>query len=125
MAWAQALILAASLIVAGALLVWVGLASRGGALRRNWVAGLRTPATLADDETWAVSQRAGWSWTTAAGVVSAAAGAAVLFRPSDAVGAAIVLGAAVIMLALAVIGGIKGHRAAQAVLSDRSSGRGA
>lgn len=112
-----------SLGTAGVLLVWLGMKSRAGSLRRNYVAGLRTRATLTDDETWTAAQRAGWVWTTAAGVVSVITGVLILFRPSNAVGAAVAIGGTVIVLSLALLGGIKGEGAARAVLASRPGGK--
>ncbi|NND01707.1 MAG: SdpI family protein, partial [Acidimicrobiia bacterium] len=40
------------LLAAGVTLLVVALRSRGGTLPRNWIVGIRTTQTLADDEAW-------------------------------------------------------------------------
>lgn len=61
-------VLAVGLAAAGAVLVWLGLRQRTGALPRNVLAGLRTTATLASDEAWYAAHHATWPHIVAAGV---------------------------------------------------------
>lgn len=102
-------ILGGILVGAGGYLGWRGL------LSRDRGAGVRTVATLRNDEAFAVGNKVAGLPTMAAGVVGIAAGVAALNMPtgSGTVIAAVigVLG----LLALLAAGGVLGDRAASAV----------
>lgn len=71
----EALVLpAASLVSLGLLLGWCAQASRTGALERNALVGIRTPATMASDTAWEAGHRAAASALGAAAWTSAATG---------------------------------------------------
>ncbi len=122
MGWLEAAGLAALMVAAGGLVLWLALRSRNGTLGRNYVAGIRTKATLADDESWQAGQRAGWAWSAAGGVVAILTGLAMLTRPSDAAGMAILLGGTTLLVAGLVIGAVRGDRAAKAVAVAAGAG---
>ncbi len=124
MGWLEAAGLAALMVAAGGLVLGLALRSRNGTLGRNYVAGIRTKATLADDESWQAGQRAGWAWTAAGGAASILTGLAMLTRPSDAVGFAILLGGTAVLVAGVVMGAVKGDRAAKAVGVEAGAGAG-
>ena len=109
------LILGAVLIVVGVVLVaTAGLGARSRLRRNRWF-GVRTEATLASAEAFAIANRAGAVPAGAAGAVAVVGGAALLGGAGGAlgwiVGVISVLGTA----ALAGVGGMVGDRAAAAV----------
>lgn len=53
---------AATLLIAAVVIAVIGVKSRNGTLKRNWLAGTRLPATMKDDHAWATTQRTGWYW---------------------------------------------------------------
>lgn len=53
---------AATLLITSAVLVVIGLQSRSGKLRKNSLVGIRLPATMKNDDAWAIAQRTGWHW---------------------------------------------------------------
>jgi hypothetical protein len=101
-------------LVLGLLMAVIGLLGCLERLPRNRFGGVRTPATLRDDETFRVGNKVaglpiavgGW-----AGVVGG--GVALLLTGAAAVVAVVV--ALVGMLLIAAAGGVLGHRAAEAV----------
>jgi hypothetical protein len=103
------------MMVAGVALAVVGALGWRRRLPRNRVAGVRTPATLRDDETFAVGNQVSAPLTVTAGVVALVAGAAALLAPSSPAGWLLVGLGTVGMLALALVGGVLGDRAARLV----------
>lgn len=113
--WPLSVIVAVSLLIGGLVVVSIGRRSTTGELKRNQWSGIRTSATMASDEAWAVGQRAGAPMTIAGGWVMAATGPLLLLWRS-------LLGLLVLTtigsvggLALVVLGAIQGHRAAKVV----------
>lgn len=107
------------LLVAGVALAWIGLKGERGTLPLNWVAGIRTKATMASDEAWDAAHRAGGRLMTISGVVLAASAVPLFFRPSNAVAAVLILGSTGVVLVLAVWSTIRANRAARDVLDMR------
>lgn len=102
-------ILAGILVGAGGYLGW------RGRLSRDRGTGVRTAATLRNDEAFAVGNKVAGIPTMAAGVVGIAAGVAALAMPT---GPGIVIAATIGvlgLLALLTAGGVLGNRAASAV----------
>ena len=96
--------MAVLLIVAGLLLMMLGVFAWFRILPRNRFAGMRTKATLASDDAWVASQHASaWSMVLA-GAVTFAAGIAM---PT------LLLPYAVVVVAIAVIGGIQANGVAR------------
>lgn len=100
------------LAVAGIALGVVGVLGWRRRLPRNRFAGVRTTATLRDDETFAVGNQVSAPLTTTAGAVALVAGVAAVFAPSPLAGG-VVAGLGLLgVLGLAVVGGVIGDRAA-------------
>jgi uncharacterized membrane protein len=99
------------MIVAGGLVVAVGVLGRLGRLPRNRLAGVRTSATLRSDRAFEVGNRAAGPATMLGGGAAMVSGLIGLFLPGrDAAGCVLV--GAVVMVALAVAGAVRGNRAA-------------
>lgn len=111
-----------ALFVACLAVVRVGRRAAAGELPRNHTAGLRTPATLASDEAWDVGNRvAGASAVTggvAGGVATIGVAAVAAAGASETVVALSLVLATILMAAILLVGGVRGHRAAQAVGDD-------
>ena len=106
------MVAAAVVIVAGGLVAFVGLLGRLGRLPRNRLAGVRTPATLRSDRAFEVGNRVAAPAVIAGGVAAMVGGLVALSLPErDEVGT--VLAGAVVMVILAVVGGVRGDRAAR------------
>lgn len=99
--------------VLGVALGAVGLLGLQGRLRRNRFVGVRTAAALRDEETFTLANRVAGVPNVAAGVVAIVSGAMSFVMADLAVTAGIIglVGA----LAIAVAGGLVGHRAAEAL----------
>jgi uncharacterized membrane protein len=103
------------LLAVGLLIFTIGLLGLRERLPRNRFLGVRTPASLRDDETFRVANKVAGLPTVVGGVVAIAAATAGFLVPST--GATIAcfgLGLAG-MLAITAGGGVIGHRAALAV----------
>lgn len=108
---------------AGIALAVVGALGWRRRLPRNRFAGVRTAATLRDDETFAVGNQVSAPLTVTAGAGALVAGVAALFAPSTLAAWVLVgLGFAG-MLVLTLVGGVLGDRAARlAAPSDTLGG---
>ena len=124
MPWAAAVFLAGLLVAAGFFLIWLGRRASQGVLSRNWVVGIRTRNTLASDENWEAAHRAAGGTIAAAGLGPLMVGPILLLRPSNAVGAILILAAIAWMLGGVVIGGLKSRRAIESATGDRGVIRG-
>jgi hypothetical protein len=101
------------MVVAGIALLVVGALGRGRRLPRNRFAGVRTAATLRDDETFAVGNQVSAPLTITAGAVAVVAAAASMVAPTATAAwvlAGLGLGG---MLVLTLAGGVLGDRAAR------------
>ncbi|MBP2339926.1 SdpI family protein [Saccharothrix coeruleofusca] len=114
------IVLLVVLVLVGVALVAIGVLGVRGQLRRNRFVGVRTAASLRDDETFALANRVAGVPNLVAGLVALLAGAAVLVNPATAVVVGLVglVGA----VAIAVAGGVQGHRAAEALPEPEKSG---
>ena len=101
------------LIVAGVILLVVALRARSGTLPRNWIVGIRTTTTLADDEAWRRAHDAAGTLVLLAAVGAILSGIVMLFRPSNGVGLVVVIVGIGWLLFWVVRGGIVGQRAAR------------
>lgn len=110
------LLLAALLVLVGAVFVVVAVLGARSRLRRNRWIGVRTPATLASAPAFALANRAAAAPVGAAGAV-ALVGGAVLFSGADGVLGWVVLAVSLVgTVVLAGVGGLVGDRAAAAVV---------
>ncbi|WP_407319240.1 SdpI family protein [Isoptericola halotolerans] len=106
------ILLAVVMLGAGVLLVRTARAAASGRLRRNQLAGIRTPSTMASDEAWLVAHVRAERPTTLAGWTAAASGLFALLPVSSVVLAVAVLTGCVVMVGLVLHGARVGGRAA-------------
>jgi uncharacterized membrane protein len=107
-----ALTLAVLLLGTAALLGWVAVRASAGRLDRNRRVGIRTPRTLGSDEAWRTAHRVAGPWLLAGAVAIAVPGAALLARPTNALGTLLVLTGSGLLVALVAVGALLGDRAA-------------
>ena len=115
MPWSAIWILLACLVGGGGVVAWVGWRSAAGRLGRNWLVGIRVPATLESDAAWEAAHRAAGSHMFVGGVVPMVAGPFLLSGPTNGVGAVVVLAALAWLLTWVVAAGITAQRAARSV----------
>ena len=102
----------------GLLLLWAARAAASGRLRRNGIAGIRTPSTMASDEAWLAAHRRAERPSVLAAVTSIASGILALVLPAPApVLAGVVIVACVVMLGFVLwgarVGGLAAREAVQ------------
>lgn len=106
----------------GILLVWMAHAAASGRLKRNAIAGIRIPSTMASDEAWLAAHVRAKRPTALAGYVSIASGlVALLPVPVEVAGAAVLAGCGA-MLVLVLYGARVGGRAAAEVAKASNDG---
>ncbi|RAV32608.1 SdpI family protein [Corynebacterium heidelbergense] len=107
-------ILSATYTLAGAMFLWLALASRRG-LSRNHCAGIRTPKTMRSDEAFVTANRAVWGLTFLQGAIFLLSAVALILVSRAQVSPAASLGfallPAVISLGLVVPQVRRAHRA--------------
>lgn len=117
-AWVVRIVLFVAMLGTGVLLIWMARAAASGRLKRNDLAGIRIPSTMASDEAWLAAHARAERPTIYAGMVSAASGIfALLPLPLAAVAIGVLVSAS-IMLALVLYGARTGGKAATAVTND-------
>jgi uncharacterized membrane protein len=109
-------VIVGGVILALAGLVVIGVAVRGwqGRLARNFVAGVRTPATMRSDEAFRAANKVAAPLSATGGAVMFVGGVASAALPIRAGGPA-VLATAGVAVVLIVIGAILGVRAARVI----------
>ena len=107
-----AILLGLLLIAAGVILLEVGRRSKAGTLRRNWIVGVRTSATLHSDEAWNIAHRVAGSTLQVGAVAPIAAGVITLFRPANWIAATVILVSLGWLVIWVVISGRRGVSAA-------------
>ncbi|MFS0712264.1 SdpI family protein [Microbacterium sp. 2P01SA-2] len=86
---------------AGALLIWMARAAASGKLKRNSLAGIRTPTTMANDEAWLAAHVRSKSATLLTGYLSVAIGVISLVpMPPAALGVMVLVGAALMVIVM-------------------------
>lgn len=116
------------LVATGVFVVTTARRLADGRIAKNWLLGIRTPATLASDGAWLAAHRAGerdlvrcgWSAAVtgpAAIAVGAGVGAGDAERALAGWGVALGIGV-VVMLWFGVRAAVVGHRAAKAIVTD-------
>lgn len=106
------MVAAAVVIVAGGLVALVGVLGCLGRLPRNRLAGVRTSATLRSDRAFEVGNRVAGPAVIVGGVAAMVSGLVALSLPERDMTACVLAGV-VVMVALAVVGGVRGDRAAR------------
>ena len=109
------LVLFVVMVGAGVLLVWLARAAASGRLKRNHLAGIRIPSTMASDEAWLAAHVRAKRPTKYAGYAAIATGLFVLLPVPDAGLAAAVIAGAVVVVAFTLCGAWVGSRAAHDV----------
>lgn len=109
------LLIAAVPILAGLLIATVGYLGLRQRLTRNRFFGVRTAATLRDEETFRLANRVAGLPTLVAGLVGVLAGIAAAFVADPGARIAIVIIGLIGLLTIAMAGGALGHRAALAL----------
>ncbi|RKR76027.1 SdpI family protein [Frondihabitans australicus] len=104
------IIAAIVLFVVAVAIVGTTVAAAGGILRLNTVAGIRIPSLLASQSAWEAGHLAALLPMTIAGVIAAAGGFVVLYRPGSGGVLAVVI---ILMLALIAFGVVRADRAAR------------
>ncbi|MCZ4067813.1 SdpI family protein [Microbacterium sp. H37-C3] len=85
----------------GALLIWMARAAASGKLKRNSLAGIRTPSTMASDEAWLAAHVRSKGATLATGYVSVAIGVVSLVpMPPAALGIMVLVGAILMVIVM-------------------------
>lgn len=103
------------LVTAGAALVLLGWCGLRGKLSPNRYVGIRTAATLRDDQAFKIGNRAAGPALLAAGAVALLSGVSVPLLPSMASVVLVFVIGAVGGFALMTVGGVTGNRAAEAL----------
>jgi hypothetical protein len=114
-------VVAAAMVIGGVALLFVSLLGWRRRLPRNRFAGVRTVASLRDEETFAVANQVGAPLSASAGAVAVLGGVATVIRTMAAPDVGVAGPVTVLVLAalgtagLTVAGGVLGDRAARAV----------
>lgn len=103
------------LLFGGILLLVVAHRSAQERLGRNRFVGVRTSATMRSDDAFRVGNRAAASATRLGGMISVVSGIFVLLVPAGGpLGVGVAVVGTAVMLGMVILGGVRGHRAAQA-----------
>lgn len=113
MPWGAIIPLALVLVGAGVLVIAIGRRAWKGELPRNYLAGIRTRATLASDQAWHIAHRASGPRLTLAGFGPLVVGVLLLARPSNGGGLVLVTGGLVWLVGWVVAGAARAHGALQ------------
>jgi hypothetical protein len=117
--WVVRAVLCVLMVGAGSALLWLARAAASGRLKRNHIAGMRLPSTMASDQAWLAAHVRAERPTHYAGVVSVASGLfALLPFPLPVPHVGVLIGC-VAMLALVLYGALVGGRAAAAISPDK------
>ncbi|OYC97072.1 SdpI family protein [Microbacterium sp. Yaish 1] len=98
----------------GALLIWMARAAASGKLRRNSLAGIRTPSTMASDEAWLAAHERSKGATLLTGYLAVAIGVVSLVPMPPAALGIMVLAGAILMVIVMMWGTRVGTKAALA-----------
>lgn len=117
------IVAAVALIFGGLVVAWVGWLGLKARLPRQHWAGMRTRATMANDDSWVAAHRASGRATLTGGVVMAIGGiAAILSNSDEATAAGILMGTLAVAGVAIVVGAVRGQRAAREVLATDADG---
>lgn len=101
------------MVGSGVLLIWMARATASGRLKRNSIAGIRIPSTMASEEAWLAAHVRAVRPTVIAGVVSIAIGLFALLPVSAPALATGVIAGCVVMLGFVLYGARVGSQAAR------------
>ena len=108
------------MVGSGVLIMWMARATASGRLKRNALAGIRIPSTMASDEAWQAAHIRAKRPTMLGGWASIASGFVALLPVSAPVRATAVIAGCVLMLGFLLYGSKVGSRAALEI-SSRSA----
>lgn len=118
MTWGVEMVVAAVVLVGGIAVLITGIAGLRARLPRNRFVGVRTPATMRDDDAFALGNQVAAPATIASGAVLALTGAS-----TPLLGSALVLAIGLVGgVGLLLAGGLVGNRAAAALPEPASAG---
>ncbi len=100
------------LVGAGALVIWMARATASGRLKRNPLAGIRTPRTMESDEAWLAAHVRAKRPTLLAGASSVGMGCVALVPMPPSMLGAVTIAGSVVMVAFLLYGVRVGGRAA-------------
>lgn len=119
------IVLVVALCGSGGLILWMARAAASGRLRRNDLAGIRIPSTLASDEAWLAAHVRAERPTRWGGVIAMVTGVAALLPvPAPVLCGVVLLGCAAILVCT-LYGAQVGRRAAVAVAAPSGDPSGA
>ncbi|WP_146077848.1 SdpI family protein [Pseudoclavibacter sp. AY1F1] len=106
-----------SIVMAGAglLVMWMAQAAASGQLKRNDIAGIRTPSTMSSDVAWLAAHVRSKRATMTAGILALVSGLVVLIPMPGPVMIAVVMVGCAALLGFVLYGARVGSRAAKAV----------
>lgn len=114
--WIPRIVLLIVMVGSGAALCWMAQAAASGRLKRNQLAGIRIPSTMASDEAWLAAHVRAKQPNLWSGIVAIAAGVfAVLPVPMPVV-TVVILVVAILIMALLLYGARVGAKAANSVV---------
>lgn len=108
------IVLLVTMVGSGALLIWMARAAASGKLKRNSLAGIRTPSTMASDEAWLAAHERAKGATLLTGYLSVAIGVFSLVPMPPAALGIMVLAGAILMVIVMMWGTRVGTKAALA-----------
>jgi uncharacterized membrane protein len=115
-------VLCVVLVGSGLLIAWMAHAAASGKLKRNPVAGIRIPSTMASEEAWLAAHVRAKRATQLSALVAVAAGLIVLLPlPTPALASVALVGAGA-MVGFVLYGARVGSRAAEAVTREAAPG---
>lgn len=120
-ALALQIVLSALLIIGGAIITVTGWRGLRGTLPRNRFAGVRTPAAMSSDEAFGLANRVAAPATMAGGAVTFLVGACLLALRSWTTALVLLIVGLLGAVALTLVGGVLGNRAATALAEQRSA----
>ncbi len=110
MSTGDAIVLGVVLIVAAIVLFEVGRRSIAGTLKRNWVVGIRVPATMESDASWEAAHRAAGRLLQIGAIGPLVAGVVAFLRPSGTVALVVIFGGIAWLLVFVLWSGIRARK---------------
>lgn len=113
--FAVRIVLAIVMAGSGLLTMWMAQAAASGQLKRNDIAGIRTPSTMSSDVAWLAAHVRSKRATMTAGILALVTGLVVMIPMPNPVMIGVVLAGCAALLGFVLYGARVGIRAAKAV----------